>query len=66
MKRRAAEDGSEESAVENEDDGISIVKSKSAGDGSVIYENETPYVRIFDFKYLEKGAGIGRYLNNPP
>lgn len=35
MKRRAAEDGSEKSVVENEDDGISTVKSRSAGDGSV-------------------------------
>lgn len=42
MKRRAAEDGSEESVVENEDDGISIVKSRSAGDGSVICEKEAP------------------------
>lgn len=36
MKRRAAEDGSEVSVVGDENNGMSIVKSRSAGDGSVI------------------------------
>lgn len=39
MKRRAAEDGSEVSVVEDENDGMSMVKSRSAGDGSVICKN---------------------------
>lgn len=37
MKRRAADDGSEVSVDDDDDDGISTVKSKSAGDGSVIF-----------------------------
>lgn len=36
MKRRAAEDGSEASAMDDEDDGISTVNNRSAGSGSVI------------------------------